>query len=408
MRRVDNGLPPISLPDSAFRLDWLLRFDPQVAARHEQELGAERVAALRQHAYIGLILFNAYNLTSPLLIPDILWLGVILRFVIVTPVTLVLAWMIGHVGPTVREWIIVAGLVNGFAFPAFLFWFTDAPSGTYVFAELSLCLAYANMLMLRFPQAIIFTASAFAIATTVATTKTNLDSGVQIAFVLQMLTASIFTLYCNYRSEATRAKAYLAGLHAILTADASKEASKHFLDLSLTDAMTGLPNRRSLDLTAERWSQDDATFAVFMIDVDHFKLYNDALGHPAGDECLRSIANAMSALTSSEGIFIARFGGEEFTILARNLNPLRATRLAVALVKTVWTLGIPHPGRADTIEVVTISVGLALKERDTDVKAAFNAADAALYEAKRNGRNRYVLAEQFASRSREIIHSVSN
>ncbi|NEU13152.1 GGDEF domain-containing protein [Methylobacterium sp. BTF04] len=129
-----------------------------------------------------------------------------------------------------------------------------------------------------------------------------------------------------------------------------------------------------------------------MIDVDHFKLFNDALGHPAGDDCLRAIAAALSGATRGTDHFVARFGGEEFTLVARNLDGLGGARLANTLVTAVEALGIPHPSRPDGSGVITISVGIALGagKRET----LFRAADAALYAAKRRGRNRYMFADR--------------
>ena len=133
-----------------------------------------------------------------------------------------------------------------------------------------------------------------------------------------------------------------------------------------------------------------------MIDIDHFKAFNDRLGHPAGDACLREVAAALSRVRPAGDHLLARFGGEEFTLLVAGLSPLPAARLGADLVAAVTRLAIPHPGRADGSCVVTISAGIALTGDAGGSDRAFEAADEALYDAKRDGRNRCHLAEPLA------------
>ena len=132
-----------------------------------------------------------------------------------------------------------------------------------------------------------------------------------------------------------------------------------------------------------------------MIDIDHFKMFNDALGHPAGDECLKVIADTFANAFPDTEQFCARFGGEEFTLAVRDAGELKARRMAQALVSAVEALRIPHPGRADDVGVVTISVGVALKPEDasTTRESFLSLADEALYQAKRKGRNCFVLSD---------------
>jgi len=128
------------------------------------------------------------------------------------------------------------------------------------------------------------------------------------------------------------------------------------------------------------WFADNRPVSIMMIDIDHFKLYNDALGHPAGDDCLRQVAAVFLAAASGTDTICARFGGEEFTIAMREASEMEAARLARALVQAVESLAIPHPSRADGLSVITISTGIAFKPEGTSADAAgtFAAADQAL------------------------------
>ncbi|WP_167858767.1 GGDEF domain-containing protein [Methylobacterium nonmethylotrophicum] len=382
------------------RLDWLLRFDPCVEARHEAEHGPERVAGLRQLILVGLIFYNIYNFTSAALMPDILDLSVAARLLVVTPLSLGVAWLVSRVAPATREILVLGGMIGAVAAPILLFWLTTAPLGTYTYGEAVLVVVYGNLLLaLRFRHALAFTAAAFLFAALAAGTKPGLDPALRMALPLQFATGCAFSLYANYRMETLRCREYLRTLAAQLASEAADAARRRYQGLSHTDALTGLPNRRRLDEVAESWFSEERPVALLMIDLDHFKLFNDTLGHPEGDACLRAVAGLFAtSVAGAEGL-AARFGGEEFTVILREAGTLEAARFAAALVRAVESLGIVHPGRSDGVGVVTISVGIALKPagaaRSRD--ALFAEADQALYQAKHRGRNRYALAEGVGS-----------
>lgn len=164
------------------------------------------------------------------------------------------------------------------------------------------------------------------------------------------------------------------------------------------DGLTGLFNRRWMDLNVDlawdRCVRDQAPFALLMLDVDHFKKYNDHYGHQAGDECLRAIARAIESLieqTNAEGLttdaFAARYGGEEFAVVMPRVAAPAYAETAARVVAAVRGLQLPHELNA-AWGIVTVSVGGSHCEAAAGQPAArFRAADAALYRAKENGRN---------------------
>lgn len=161
--------------------------------------------------------------------------------------------------------------------------------------------------------------------------------------------------------------------------------------LVFVDSLTGLANRRALDERLLReWhrpGQQDP-IALLMIDVDHFKEFNDRFGHLAGDECLRTIASALLRRGLRAGDFIARFGGEEFAVVAPGTNLPDAVALAEELRHEIQSLSIVHP--FSPVGVVTISIGVAAANASSESGPLdlLNAADRALYRAKQAGRNR--------------------
>ncbi|WP_048435617.1 GGDEF domain-containing protein [Methylobacterium platani] len=389
--------------DEAGRLDRLLRFDPRTEARYEAEHGRERVAALRQVVVFGTVIYNADNFTSLWLTPDLVGLSLVGHLLVVSPVSLILAWLVARVGPTGRERLALLGMVGAAALPVLLFWLTRAPYGDYMLHGAILSIVFGNMLLaLRFRDALAFTGLLVLIAGLAVATKPDLDPDLRIALPVQFVTGCAFSLYANYRMERQRCREYLRVSAARSASEAAEAARRRYQDLSGTDALTGLPNRRLLDERIQDWLAEERPLALLMIDVDHFKLFNDTLGHPEGDACLRRVAAVLSGFASDPGILAARFGGEEFTVVLRDAGSLEPTRFAAALVRAVEELGLPHPGRRDGTGVVTVSVGIALRAAGARVTRddLFEQADRALYQSKRRGRNRYALtdgAETFAA-----------
>lgn len=390
--KISNADPSVSAT-----LDMWLSFDKDTNAQYELENGTARAAHLRHTILIGLILYNMYNFTGLLLMPDILWQSVVLRVLVVTPFSFGLAYLVFHVGAEIREWLVTFGALNAYAIPVFMFWLSDHPLGSYSFGEFGLTLVFGNMLLaLRFRKAIVFTSGAFAITLLGLMMHATLDPVLLKAFVLQSVTACVFTLYGNYLIEKRRCTDYVIARTALLRASRAEHSEQQLSELSRTDALTGLPNRRYLDETLEQWLDKATSLTVLMIDIDHFKLYNDSLGHPAGDDCLRQVAQAFLKETKQANCFCARFGGEEFTVVLKDFDELEAARLAKRLVDTTEALQIPHPGRHDGIGVVTISIGLTLRPagQTCSKEIVLSDADTALYRAKRNGRNGYVISGQ--------------
>ena len=174
-----------------------------------------------------------------------------------------------------------------------------------------------------------------------------------------------------------------------------KKARDRLKQLSVTDGLTGLANRRCfdqvLDLEGRRLRRAGSSYlSLILIDVDHFKKYNDAYGHIAGDRCLRAVSGVIQRTVNRAADLAARYGGEEFACILPATPLAGAVEVAERIRNGVIALNIPHE-TSTTADVVTISVGVAMVRagEDTgDITSVVAAADAMLYRAKIAGRNR--------------------
>ena len=172
--------------------------------------------------------------------------------------------------------------------------------------------------------------------------------------------------------------------------DFDEDFQRNLYESALRDRLTGIFNRGYFNNRLE----SDVAFALrhgkplslVMFDIDNFKQINDSMGHPTGDQVLKALADRVSATTRSEDIF-ARYGGEEFALICRDVDALRAARAAYRIMDIVGSHEFELDGRGQT---VTVSLGVADLGMlvEPTAEALVEAADAALYVAKRNGRNR--------------------
>jgi diguanylate cyclase (GGDEF)-like protein len=164
--------------------------------------------------------------------------------------------------------------------------------------------------------------------------------------------------------------------------------------LAAVDALTGIANRRELDKRLEqecaRARHSRRPLSILMIDIDHYKLFNDTYGHVAGDECLKRIAEYLAQHEQRPADLAARFGGEEFVLLLPETDAASAERVAELICGGIQSLGLRH--EKSPFGSVTVSVGAATLTEDATAELLLRAADRALYAAKQGGRNRYVLA----------------
>ncbi|WP_160000511.1 diguanylate cyclase [Roseomonas sp. 18066] len=212
--------------------------------------------------------------------------------------------------------------------------------------------------------------------------------------------------YVAVMRDATEAKAAEARL---------LEALENMEEMATTDALTGLANRRRFEeamaLEWRRCAREGQPLSLLVLDADNFKRYNDRYGHPAGDTCLRMLADCLSATARRPGDVAARQGGEEFAMLMPRTDAEGAALLAERVRAAVAAEALPHAGNQPA-GIVTISVGVATVYPEPELDepgarsgadALLSAADSALYAAKMGGRNRICAAAPAAAAAPVLV-----
>lgn len=172
-----------------------------------------------------------------------------------------------------------------------------------------------------------------------------------------------------------------------------KRYHEYLEGISYLDGLTGIPNRRRfneyLDLTWNFAERESLPISIILMDIDHFKQFNDNYGHQEGDACLIQISQALSEAVVRKTDFFARYGGEEFVYILPNTNIDNAVVIAEKLRISIMALQIPH-AYSSAGNSVTISLGVAtmIPDRNSFYSVLIKAADDALYKSKKNGKNK--------------------
>ena len=384
-----------------------LRFDDETEARFERARYPVRLQNFAVSGAIALVILNLFLLADQRLAPDVYEMAFQIRVFLITPIGLMLVilavlfrdFVLRYPAWCVELVMTLVGAGSALSM-GWLLAHSSSPYATLYTAGLLPILIYGNLVQrVRFPYAVVF--SGLVVLTSGAgvfspSASVSEFSVFELPLTLLVVIIAVFTLTMNYRLELEERRRYLwCERTKALRQDLA--ASQLQLDeLSRSDLLTGVPNRRHFDGYVrgawEAMHQEAGCLALLLIDVDHFKSFNDRYGHPAGDQCLRHVAQALQQRVSTSVGCVARWGGEEFMVALPRMEVAAAMTLAQTLCDSVAALGLRHEA-SSTAPRVTISVGVAVAQPaqlcDT-IEGLIAKADAALYRAKGEGRNRCV------------------
>ncbi|MDI1259094.1 GGDEF domain-containing protein [Aquabacterium sp.] len=351
---------------------------------------------------ISLLVYDGFLVADYLLIPDVFSIAVRLRLLIFTPialVALVVLW-VGRDKPLMQHPVLLdsAVLVSGLfaaATLAYALSITHSPLSDFYHAGFAVVVMYGNLVQrLRFWSALGFSLAVLAIQVVGVVVLPNFNPRLVLPICSLTAATVAFSLCANYVMERDKRRRYLLSERERALVKDLREVNLKLQELSRVDVLTALFNRRHFqEYLQDLWQRakhGGTEVVIIMMDVDHFKPYNDHHGHPAGDECLRQVASVMHNSLRQPGDMVARYGGEEFIAVLPNTSLALAMQAAERLRKAVQDMAMPHE-TSPTLPVVTVSLGVACCNAATPgatPDGLISKADRALYEAKHQGRNR--------------------
>lgn len=351
----------------------------------------------------GVILYNLYVFVDLSLVPDIIWLDLTVRLLIITPL-LFLYFPARYYALRERADAVAHEVLHGLGcmlvVASIMFIYANArtSSASEYYMGIVTVVLYMNTIHRKpFPVAVMGTVGCMAVFIVGMEYVTVTSEVAKLPAIMCSVGISAVSLFAAYRIEQVERRDYLASLREKTLLQRIQRANHELQQLSKTDQLTGIRNRRSFDEAASHASGGSGRpRALILLDVDYFKKYNDSEGHVAGDDCLRRVAGRLrNALCRDDGdrSFVARYGGEEFVVLLDNCVVSAALAIGERLRLAVIDEAIPHLNRPDGREIVTVSLGIAVSGDGREIiYEMVNRADVALYEAKRQGRDRLVLA----------------
>jgi diguanylate cyclase (GGDEF)-like protein len=384
-----------------------LRFPPELEAAFVRAHADERTIKLLLAGMAGVLLFGAITLTDHFISPELVPRAQAQRQGTFGPFVLVLLALLHRLSlPELNEWMVLpmatvaVGVVLALAADT-------APHLAFTrVMELIIVVIYTAVFTRFWPMVALSAMVSLAHGWLVLAMPETVD-GLRLGCTLLTFTTVTFALYSCYSREHHDRLSYLLALKEQGLREAIDEANRRLDTMARTDALTGLPNRRAFDdalnqtlaaLRAPTTQADHGPIALLMVDVDHFKAYNDHYGHPEGDHCLREVGQAVASCLRRPVDMVARWGGEEFAVLLHEADANVAAQVGERICAAVRDRALAHEA-SRCAPVVTVSVGVAPWHADPAPGAAaawLQAADDALYQAKAQGRNRTVVAGRSA------------
>lgn len=365
---------------------WKLKFPRALESLFETETGPERCRHLTAYGIIGLLLYDVYLLSDLRLIPDAFGMAALVRLGIVTPLALgLLAVLRRNPPPALREALQAVMVVVYAASILWLTVFSDAPTHVHRHVGVLVVVLFANVVLrLRFWYALGASVASLAMYAPIVWRLQDMPLDSRTTAVVLLANTILFTLMAAHTLERDARREFLFRMQDRLHRNELEKMAHR-------DSLTGLGNRRQLDQTLDTlWPAAEArrqSVALLMLDIDEFKAFNDRYGHLAGDVCLKRVGAAVAAESRRSQDVAVRFGGEELVMVLTGVGLSEGIAVAERIRRSVAAIGIPHEDSLAGVVTVSIGVAAGVPSQELDQHTFLAAADAALYAAKRNGRN---------------------
>jgi diguanylate cyclase (GGDEF)-like protein len=381
-----------------------LHFSPDLEKRFHTETSGARSRMLIMQGVIALCAYDFFIVGDYYMRPENLVRAFIVRFGIVTPLVLLVAYfMRDQRSHALQESAATFLCLVGTLSILFLHYDVNPLVTSEAQTGLILVLLAANcMLRLDMVYAAITSLLVFLFDVVSLVLDHHLASSQKMVSGGMLFWVAVLALAANFSLTRERRFSYLLQLRGRLQRTLLADANAELQAISLTDRLTGLPNRRAYDTRlAELWEltvERRDPISALMVDVDHFKRLNDTYGHPYGDRVLQRVSSLLQQSLRAEDDFVARYGGEEFVVVLPNATPEIALKVAERIRTLVQVAGSPALQGGTAIPEqecwATVSVGVATAwpSHSMDPGRMIADADAAMYRAKQEGRNRVCCA----------------
>ncbi|UZJ57742.1 GGDEF domain-containing protein [Pseudomonas sp. KU26590] len=363
-----------------------LRFSPALERRYQGETLEQRRQFLTAVGIGGILIYNLFMVSDWLSLNDMFVYVALGRVCLMTPIFIVLLILARRASNRrTVEATAAIGTVMCSVMPLVVMIFSESPFRLHYQLGMLLIMVYCTVIQ-QVPVRFAAVAMACMLVIQLVTTYLADFADFQIwqANALLFFSTSALLMMASWFLEHGNRLSYLFALRGRLL-------QSQLVELARIDSLTQLFNRRFQgEVLASLWNraaQTPTNVAVILLDIDHFKSYNDNYGHLQGDTCLRLLSGVIQRVAYKAGALTFRFGGEEILVLMTHAHPAQARALAENLRAAVAALNVPHPVQGDGARV-TISLGVALASApQASAEVLIAMADKALYVAKGEGRD---------------------